>query len=320
MTAPAGTLPEPGSAAIPAGRPERATRSRRPGWSARRRRLGAAVLTLPAWVLLLTLFAVPIAVGVYLSFRNEAIGSFARGRFVGFSNFRRDVFTSTFYDAVKTTAVIALMGLAIQLPAGIGLALLLHRNLRGTRFFRSALLIPMLLTPVAVGIMWRFMLDSDLGVMNWLLQTVGLGHVDWLGDQHSAVVAIVLVDSWQAIPFVMLLTLAGLAGLPESPMEAARVDGGSAWQTFWFVTFPMLRPVLYVILMIRVIDAAKLFDIIFILTRGGPGTATQTVGLLDYNTGFNFLQISRAAAIGVVLAVFTIPVYLLWTRAVRANK
>ena len=287
---------------------------------ARRRRWGAAVLTVPSWALLAGLFAVPIGVGLYLSFRNDAIGSAVPSRFVGLDNYRRDVVGTTFVESLRTTASVAVLGLLLQIPVGVGLALVLHRNLRGSRLFRSALLVPMLLTPVAVALMWRFMLDTDLGVVNWLLHSVGLSRIGWLGEQRAALASVVLVDSWQAVPFVMLLTLAGLAGLPESPLEAAFVDGASPWQTFWFVTLPMLRPVLYVAVMIRVIDAIKLFDVIFILTRGGPGTATQTSGLLAYNTGFNFLQTGRAAAIGAVLTLLTLPVYLLWVRASRAGR
>jgi multiple sugar transport system permease protein len=118
----------------------------------------------------------------------------------------------------------------------------------------------------------------------------------------------------------MLMTLAGLAALPEAPQEAARVDGATPWKSFWFVTLPMLRPVLFVMLMIRIVDSLKLFDIIFILTRGGPARSTQTLGLLAYNTGFNFLETGRASAIGVAVAVITIPVYLLWIRAQRAAR
>ena len=301
-------------------------RGRRTGASAaitrqaRRRRVGATVLTLPSWALLAGLFAVPIGVGFYLSFRNDAIGSAVPARFVGFENYRRDVVDTKFVESLRTTASVAVLGLLLQIPVGVGLALVLHRNLRGSRLFRSALLVPMLLTPVGVALMWRFMLDTDLGVVNWLLHSVGLSRIGWLGEQRAALVSVVLVDSWQAVPFVMLLTLAGLAGLPESPLEAAFVDGASPWQTFWFVTLPMLRPVLYVAVMIRVIDAIKLFDVIFILTRGGPGTATQTSGLLAYNTGFNFLQTGRAAAIGAVLTLLTLPVYVLWVRASRAGR
>ena len=285
--------------------------------SGRRLRRRVALLTLPSWAMLAALFAVPIVVGVYLSTRSDKIGAFVPGRGVGLDNYRRDVFDSTFVGALVTTLIITFIGLAIQLPVGIGLAMLLHRNLRGTRLFRTALLLPMLLTPVAVGLMWRFMLDADLGVINWLLDEVGLSRIGWLGEKWAARVAVALVDSWQSIPFVMLMTLAALAALPEAPLEAARVDGATSWRVFRHVTLPMLRPVLYVTLMIRVVDSLKLFDIIFILTRGAPGKATETVGLLTYNTGFNFLETGRAAALGVATAIVTLPIYVMWLRAQR---
>jgi multiple sugar transport system permease protein len=287
--------------------------------SGRIRRRRAAMLTLPSWSMLLALFAVPIVVGVYLSTRSDKIGAFVPGTGVGLDNYRRDVFDQTFVTALVTTLIITFIGLAIQLPVGIGLAVVLHRNLRGTRLFRTALLLPMLLTPVAVGLMWRFMLDADIGVVNWLLEQVGLSRIGWLGEKWAARVAIALVDSWQSIPFVMLMTLAALSALPEGPHEAARVDGASNWRVFRHVTLPMLRPVLFVTLMIRLVDSLKLFDIIFILTRGAPGNATETLGLLTYNTGFNFLQTGRAAALGVATAVITLPVYVLWLRSQRRS-
>jgi multiple sugar transport system permease protein len=286
----------------------------------RRRRLRVALLTAPSWVMLALLFALPIGVGVYLSTRSDKIGGFVPGRGVGFENYRRDVLDDGFVTALVTTAVITVIGLAIQLPVGVGLAVVLNRRLRGTRIFRTVLLLPMLLTPVAVGLMWRFMLDTDLGVINWLLESVGLGKIEWLGEKWPARIAIALVDSWQSIPFVMLMTLAALSTLPEGPHEAARVDGATPWRVFRFVTLPMLRPVLYVTLMIRLVDSLKLFDIIFILTRGAPGRATETVGLMTYNTGFNFLETGRAAALGVATAILTLPVFVLWLRAQRAAR
>ena len=270
--------------------------------------------------MLTALFAIPIAVGVYLSTRSDKIGSFVPGIGVGLDNFRRDVFDRTFVEALVTTIVIMVIGLCIQFPIGVGLAVLLNRNLRGTRLFRTTLLLPMLLTPVAVGLMWRFMLDTDLGVVNWLLENLGLSRIGWLGEKWAARVSIAIVDSWQAIPFIMLMSLAALSSLPEGPHEAARVDGATNWRVLRHVTLPMLRPVLYVTLMIRVVDSLKLFDTVFILTRGGPGTATQTVGLLTYNVGFNFLQTGRAAALGVAVALITLPVYALWLRAQRASQ
>lgn len=282
-----------------------------------RRQRASLALTVPTWVLLVALFAVPLAVGVYLSFRNSSLAFLTAERFVGLQNYRSEVLSGAFLDALQVTLVIIALDLAVQIPVGLGLALLLHRELRGSRFFRSSLLLPMLLTPVAVGLMWRFMLNTDLGIVNWLLTSVGLPDVDWLGGARAAIFAVVLVDSWQAIPFVMLLSLAGLAGLPREPMEAAAVDGATARQAFRYVTLPLLKPVLLIILMIRLIDGLKLFDTIYILTFGGPGTATQTLSLLAYKTGFRFLATSRAAALGVVLALLTLPVWWLWQRATR---
>ncbi|GIU98009.1 MAG: sugar ABC transporter permease [Actinomycetota bacterium] len=284
------------------------------------RERAALLYVAPAWIAMLAVFAIPLLFAAYLSLRSETLTSFLPGRFVGLQNYRGELTSPIFLDALRTTLILMAMALAIQLPAGLGLALVLHRELRGTRLFRSALLIPMLLTPVAVGLMWRFMFDADLGIIGWGLEQIGLHRIDWLGDPWPARWAIVIVDSWQAIPFVMLLCLAGLAGLPDAPFEAAIVDGASRWQVFRYVTLPMLAPVLLVVTMIRVIDSFKLFDILFILTRGGPGTATQTLGMLNYNVGFNFLATSRAAALGIVLTVLAMPVYVLWVRVTGRSR
>ena len=289
------------------------------GW--RREGREALLFALPAWLILLAVFLLPSLVTVYLSVRDEQIGSFLPPEFVGLENFRTELGNPVFWQALLTTLTIMGLGLAVQMPLGLGLALLLHRQLAGTRLFRSALLVPMLLTPVAVGLMWRFMFDTDLGVVNWLLGTAGIEGVNWLGSRWPALWAVTIVDSWQSIPFVMLMLLAGLGGLPQEPTEAAKLDGANPWQLLVHVTLPMLRPVLLVVLTIRVIDIFKIFDVIFILTqRGGPGTATQTLGLLTYNTGFIFLATSRAAALGVVLVAMCAPLYLLWRKAAEASR
>jgi multiple sugar transport system permease protein len=273
-------------------------------------------LTAPLWFLLLAVFALPVLGALWLSFRNETLGAFAPPRFVGFENYRTALADPRFWESIRTTAWLTALGLAMQMPAGIALAVILHRNLRGTQLFRSVLIIPMLLTPVAVGLMWRFMFDTDLGVINWALSVLGLHGPNWLGSRWGAIWAVVIVDSWQSIPFIMLVVLAGLAGLPNGPQEAAAIDGASALQVFRFVTLPALAPVILVTLMIRIIDSLKMFDIIYIVTtRGGPGTATQTLGMLIYNTGFGFFQTSRAAALGILMVLMVLPVYWLWRRA-----
>lgn len=279
----------------------------------------AELLVLPGWLLVVAVFALPILGALYLSFRNETLGNFAVPKFIGFANYLTAFAGPRFWDSIWVTLVIMMLGLLIQLPLGLGLALLLERPLRGITAIRTALIIPMLLTPVAVGLMWRFMFDTDLGVINWFLDQFYIGTPNWLGHSWPALFAVTIVDSWQSIPFVMLIALAGLAGLPKGPREAAAIDGANAWRIFWHVTLPSLMPVLLVIVMIRIIDAFKLFDIIFIVTqRGGPGTATQTLGMLTYNTGFIAFQMSKAAALGVLLVLIVSPIYVLWRRSQRS--
>ena len=292
---------------------------RRSGSLDRDTRRLAELLVLPAWVFLVLVFALPIIGAVYLSFRNETLGSFVEPRFIGLENYAAALADPRFWESIGTTLFLIVAGLVIQLPIGIGLALLLHRNLRGTQLFRTALIVPMLLTPVAVGLMWRFMFDTDFGIINWFLRSVIEAPPNWLGSRWPARFAVVIVDSWLSIPFVMLMVLAALASLPKGPAEAAAIDGAGPWSIFLHVTLPALVPVILVIVMIRIVDVVKLFDIIFIVTqRGGPGTATQTLGLLTYNTGFIFFQTSRAAALGVLLTLMVIPIYFLWRRVGRS--
>jgi multiple sugar transport system permease protein len=293
---------QPGGA-LPAAPP----RARRP------RGLSAAYLG-PGWLLLLGIVLIPLALGLWISFRNGSLLTPASD-FVGLKNYTDLFASSRFWDGVQVTALISVASLAIQLPLGFLLAVVIHRELRGTRIFRSSLLIPLLLTPVAVGLMWRVMLNVDNGVVDGVLAMVGIPGVDWLGDRTVAVASVVLVDSWQNTPFVMLLLLAGLQSLPVGPLEAALVDGASTVQTYRHVILPLLAPVGLVVVMIRVIESVKLFDIIYILTSGGPGTATQNVSLLDYRLGFTFLQTSQAAALGVIITICMVPVYRLWKRA-----
>lgn len=281
----------------------------------------AQLLVLPGWALIFAVFALPVLGALYLSFRNETLGSFMPPRFVGFDNYLSALADARFWDSIRVTLIIMVLGLLIQLPTGLGLAMLLERPLLGRTAIRTALMIPMLLTPVAVGLMWRFMFDTDLGVINWFLEQLGLSTPNWLGRSWPAILAVTIVDSWQSIPFVMLIALAGLAGLPKGPREAAAIDGANGWRIFWHVTLPSLMPVLLVIVMIRIIDAFKLFDIIFIVThRGGPGTATQTLGMLTYNTGFIAFQISKAAALGVLLVMIVSPIYFLWRQSQRSTS
>ncbi|MGA0188474.1 MAG: carbohydrate ABC transporter permease [Candidatus Nanopelagicaceae bacterium] len=292
----------------------------RPNLLRRKNLRPVAQLTIPTWIFLALVVLIPFFYGVYISFLNINLASFLPPSFVGFDNYQTVLAASETWSTLRITLIITFIGLLTQIPIGILLALVLHENLRGTKIFRSILITPMLLTPVAVGLTYRFMFDTDLGVINWALGSIGIGKVNWLGSQTSALFAIIIVDSWQSIPFVMLLVLAALTAISPSLYEAARVDGASASQIFRRITLPLITPTLLVITMIKIMDFLKLFDTLFILTRGGPGNATTTLGLWTYKTGFVFLEFSRAAALGVIITIITLPVYFLWRRASRGVR
>jgi len=292
----------------------------RPNLLRRKNLRPVAQLTIPTWIFLALVVLIPFFYGVYISFLNINLASFLPPSFVGFDNYQTVLAASETWSTLRITLIITFIGLLTQIPIGILLALVLHENLRGTKIFRSILITPMLLTPVAVGLTYRFMFDTDLGVINWALGSIGIEKVNWLGSQTSALFAIIIVDSWQSIPFVMLLVLAALTAISPSLYEAAKVDGASASQIFRRITLPLITPTLLVITMIKIMDFLKLFDTLFILTRGGPGNATTTLGLWTYKTGFVFLEFSRAAALGVIITIITLPVYFLWRRASRGVR
>jgi multiple sugar transport system permease protein len=294
----------------------------------RARALGAPRLTgpawtgfwfsLPAWVLILAVAVVPMATTVYLSFTSENLARPGATRWLGLGNYQRQVLAPDFVHAAWITALIAVGGLLVQVPIGMALALAIRRLATNSRLLRSSLLLPTMLAPVAVGLIWSLLLNSDIGVVHEALSQVGMPSTDWLGSPGLALLWVVLVSSWQNIGFVMLMFLAGLANLPQSPLEAALIDGASAWQTLRYIILPMLAPIILIILLIRGIDAAKMFDLILILTGGGPGRATENLNLDVYETAFQGFAIGQGAALAVALAIVLSPLYILWRRVTRA--
>jgi multiple sugar transport system permease protein len=277
---------------------------------------GHGMYLIPAWLLLVAVALVPLLYSLAGSFTNASLLN-TQSDFVGFDNYLQLFRDSRFVDSLLNTLLISVLSILVQMPIGFGLAVLLNRQLKGTAFFRTSLIMPILLTPVAVGLMWRLMMNVDNGVIAGTLKMFGLAPIDWLGDRTVAVWSIVFVDSWQNTPFVMLLILAGLQNLPDGPIEAARVDGAGNFRLYRHIILPILSPVVLVVLMIRIVESIKLFDIIYILTGGGPGTATQNISLLDFRFGFTFMQTSLAAALGILIAIGMMPIYRLWKRANR---
>jgi len=227
--------------------------------------------------------------------------------FVGLDNFIRMASDSQFHVGLLNTVIFTACAVTVEFLLGLGLALLFDRFIRQFNFLKTVLMIPMMLPPIAVAITWKLIYQPQFGVLNELMYRLGLPLRAWAGDVHLAMFTIILADIWEWTPFVFLLMLAGLASLPVEPYEAAEIDGASAWQQFWDLTLPFLKPVIAIALLLRAMDAMRLFDLVFILTGGGPANATIVLSLYIFQVAFRFVDIGYAAAISLfVLAVTTV--------------
>ena len=238
--------------------------------------------------------------------------------FVGLSNYMSAILHDGFLSALRVTLIVVAAAVVIQFPLGYLLASCLNRRPRGYRGIQTVLLLPLMLTPVAVGEVWLFIFDPSIGVARYFASPVA-HNLSLLGTPATALCVIIFVDTWINTPFVMVMILAGMSGLPPDPREAARLDGASSGQLLRFITLPALRPVLLVTLLLRVINAFQVFDIIYVLTLGGPGTSTTSLGLLVYQDTFQFFTTGAGAAVAVAMVIIELPVYIAFTRFTRAS-
>lgn len=257
------------------------------------------LLLLPAIVALAAVSLYPIFYGVRASLHRYRYGLDMGS--AGTQNYADVFHDPVFWQAIETTAKYVAVAVSIETLLGLGLALLVSRELRGASLIRVILILPMTIAPVVVGVIWRLLYASDIGVVNPLFQHLGLGTPNVLDQGTSAFFGVVAVDVWEWTPLLFLIILAGLTSLPLDPIEAAQVDGATRLQTFFHHTLPLLRPVLLVAIVLRTIDAVGTFDQIYVLTKGGPGTATQLISTYSYNTAFLFTQYGQAMAMLIAL-------------------
>ncbi|MEY9559908.1 carbohydrate ABC transporter permease [Sinorhizobium fredii] len=227
-------------------------------------------------------------------------------QFVGPGNFARLLSDTQFHVALRNTAVFTIAAVTIEFLLGLGLALLLDRFIRRLTFLKTVLMIPMMLPPIAVAITWKIIYEPQFGVLNEIMFRLGLPLQAWAGDVNLAMFSIIVADVWQWTPFIFLLMLAGLASLPVEPYEAAVLDGASSWRQFWDLTLPFLKPVIAIALLLRVMDALRLFDLVFILTGGGPADRTKVLSLYIYQVAYRFADTGYAAAISLFVLFVTI--------------
>jgi multiple sugar transport system permease protein len=258
-----------------------------------------------AFILCLTVF--PLAFSLYLSLSNYNLLTGASGaQFVGFRNFEEGF--PDFFSSLIVIVEFVAMAVPVEIALGLGIALLMLELPRMRRIMTPIIMMPIAIPGIAAGLMWRYMYEPDIGIINGLLLTAGMirSPLSWLGLVETALPSLVMVDIWNWTPFTSLIILAGLYGLPREPFEAAEVEGASAFAKFRYLTLPMLRPVILVAFIFRLFDALNFFQVPFITTGGGPGAITETVAIYLYILGFRELTIGHAAAISYIMLIVTV--------------
>lgn len=264
----------------------------------------------PLTILLVVLTLVPLLSIFFMSFAHvEWKGSQYEYEFIGLANYLELPDDKFYLPGLKNTFAFAIIGVSVQMVLGFALALFVSRITRFRAFFISLFLVPVLLPPIVIGSVWRLLYGYDFGIINYLLSFVGVLPLDWLGSPSLAFTSIVIVDVWHWTPFVFLLLLAGLESLPEDVYEAARVDGASPLQELLRITLPMMAPTLLVTMIFRMITAFKVFDEIYLMTSGGPGTSTEVISFSIYKTFFQ----SDNLGLGSVMSVVSLFVITLLT-------
>jgi multiple sugar transport system permease protein len=290
-----------------------------PATRVRGRRVGserrlATLLLLPSvgFLLLMTIF--PTIYSLWMSTQQYNLSRPDLAHFVGLRNYGQLLSDDIFWKAVRITLTFSVSVLVLQFLIGFFIANLFDRERRGMNLLRTLFIIPVFASPVALGLTWRYMYQPGYGLINYLLESLGLPRVNWLASTEWALPAVIVADVWQWTPFVALILLAGMQSISPEITEAAELDGLTRFQYLWRIVLPLLTPIIVVVGLIRLIDALKTFDLIYIITRGGPGTATYTLPLHAYATGFASFLMGPSAAIAwvVVIIVNVCATIFLW--------
>ncbi len=286
----------------------------------KRDRGASYVFLMPTILLILTLSIFPLLFSLVLAFMSWDLSRLEGGiRFIGLQNFQTLIGDARFWNTAKVTVIFVVASVGLQYLLGLGLATLLNQEIRFRRFFRVAFLIPMMLTPAAVGYIGRMLFNESQGPINDMIKHLGGPAIPWLSNPTLALPSLVLLDTWEWVPFMVIVLLAGLQSLPPEVFESAQVDGANEWQVFRHITFPMLAPVSITVILIRALEAFKLFDIVMVMTGGGPGTATETVTMYAYIVGMKNGNLGYASAIAYSLLVMVIIFSTLFINSLRGR-
>ncbi len=272
---------------------------------------------IPALVVVVATILAPWAFTLWMSVSEWKIGE--AQHFVGLTNFLHLLSDRRFGHSIQVTLLYTGLSVLAPMVLGTASALLFNRKLPFRGLLRGIFVMPMMATPVAIALVWTMMFHPQLGVLNYLLSLIGIEPQDWIFSPDTVIPSLVLVETWQWTPLVMLIVLGGLASLPQDPYESAEIDGANAWQRFRYLTLPMITPFLLVAVTIRMIDALKSFDIIYAMTQGGPGTASETTNLYLYSVAFSYSDVGYGSAIAVVFFALIVVLSLLLLQLRRSS-
>lgn len=274
------------------------------------------IFILPAFLYLLVLSIYPLIYSFVLSLQHLNVQS-GDTAFVGFSNYVSLFKDELFWQSLKIQAIFTFSAVGLELLIGFSLALIIDRKIRFEKFFRSIYLIPMMITPMVVGLMWRLLLNADFGISRIIFEFLGLENISILGGSSiTALLAVILVDVWQWTPFIFIIILSGLRSLPVDPFEMAQVDGASSIQVFRYITFPLMTPAILVAVLFRTVDAFREFDKVYSITYGGPGTSTYVLSFYTYLNAFSYSQWGKASAAAYIMLIFIMIIAMVYQKTI----
>lgn len=273
-------------------------------------------LILPSFLIILGISLQPIISTLYLSLFEVPRGINLQNTFVGLGNYIALLSEPIFWSTIGRTFYFTVISVGLELILGLAIAQLIHAHPPGWQFLRTSLIIPWAVPTIVNGTMWRWIYNADYGALNGLLLQLGLieKYIPWLTLPNMAMNLVILADIWHSVPFIALILQAALATLPADLEEAASVDGATALQYFWFIRLPLLRPAILVALIIRTVEAFRAFDIIYVITNGGPANGTVTISFLTYLEMFSFGHAGRGSALSFLISIFTLGLAFIYIR------
>jgi multiple sugar transport system permease protein len=266
------------------------------------------IFILPAVTFVGLMMVMPVGYTFWLSFHDWNMSNITPPLWVAFQNYTALFQDELFIKSLWLMFYFTVASVSIETVLGVGLAILMNQNIVGKGLVKTLFLLPMVATPVAVGLVWVLIYEPNIGILNSFLEWIGLSGQEWLTSQDLVMPSLIFIDIWEWTPMIALIVLAGLVSLPKDPYEAAMIDGANSWQAFQKITLPLLKPTLYSAILLRLIDALKTYDIIYATTQGGPGTSSQTINIYGYVLGFQYFKIGQASALLMIFFIIVLSI------------